>query len=307
MSERVRRLCWLVGQADVYDQASMLLEQIGGISISGMQINRLCTYYGNLLDPLIEGNCEAIKPILPPSDREQKIYVMIDGSMLFTRPDQWRELKLGRIFTDNNVVQLSETRREARHSVYVSHLGGIDKFFPKLERHLVDYPNNVIVGDGAAWIWYWEEDNYPGAIQILDFFHAKEKLVEFAHHQWQQEDKRCAWIDNQLERLRNNELELVLKTIRSCRANNTSAKQAKEAVIRYYLEHEDRMQYKTYREQGLLIGSGPIEAAHRSVIQQRMKRSGQKWSQQGARAMANLRCYRCSKAWYLVEKIIHAA
>lgn len=307
MSERVRRLCCLVGQAEVYDQASTLLDQIGGISISGMQINRLCTYYGNLLDPLIEGDCQAVLPKLPPSDREQKVYVMVDGAMLFTRPNQWRELKLGRIFTDNNVVQLSESRREARHSVYVSHLGGIDKFFPKLERHLVGYPNKVIVGDGARWIWNWAEDNYPGAIQILDFFHAKEKLVEFAHHQWRQEDKRSAWIENQLERLRNDELELVLQTIRSCRANNTAAKQAKEALIRYYLEHEDRMQYKTYREQGLLIGSGPIEAAHRSVIQQRMKRSGQKWSQQGASAMSNLRCYRCSKAWHLVEKVIHAA
>jgi hypothetical protein len=307
MSERVRRLCCLVGQAEVYDQASTLLDQIGGISISGMQINRLCTYYGSFLDPLIEGDCQAVMPKLPPSDREQKVYVMVDGAMLFTRPNQWRELKLGRIFTDNNVVQLSESRREAHHSVYVSHLGGIDKFFPKLERHLVGYPNKVIVGDGAKWIWNWAEDNYPGAIQILDFFHAKEKLVEFAHYQWRQEDKRSAWIENQLERLRNDELELVLQTIRSCRANNTPAKQAKETLIRYYLEHEDRMQYKTYREQGLLIGSGPIEAAHRSVIQQRMKRSGQKWSQQGANAMSNLRCYRCSKAWHLVEKVIHAA
>jgi len=272
-----------------------------------MQINRLCTYYGNLLDSLIESDCQAIIPNLPAPKREDKVYVMVDGSMVFTRPDQWRELKLGRIFTDDNVVQLSQSRREARCSVYVSHLGGVDKFFPKLERHLVNYPNKVIVGDGAKWIWNWAEDNYPGAIQILDFFHAKEKLIEFAHSQWEQEEKRAVWIENQLERLLNNNLELVLQTIQSCRANNTQAKQNKEAIIRYYIEHEDRMLYKTYREQGLLIGSGPIEAAHRSVIQQRMKRSGQKWSEQGAIAMANLRCYRCSGAWNLVEKIIQAA
>lgn len=307
MSERVRRLCCLVGQAEVYEQASELLHQIGFIEVGGMQIQRLCTYYGNLLDPLIESDCQSVIPSLPQVSGEEKVYVMLDGAMLFTRPNQWRELKLGRIFTDNNVVQLSEKRREAHHSIYVSHLGGVDKFFPKLERHLINYPNKVIVGDGAKWIWNWAEDNYPGAIQILDFYHAKEKLVEFAHSQWKKEDKRSAWIDNQLERLRNNELELVLQTIQSCRANNSQAKQNKEALIRYYLEHEDRMQYKTYREQGLLIGSGPIEAAHRSVIQQRMKRSGQKWSQEGAIAMANLRCYRCSNAWHLVEKVIHAA
>ncbi len=51
---------------------------------------------------------------------------------------------------------------------------------------------------------------------------------------------------------------------------------AKAKLLEYYIEHDDRMQYKTYRDRGLMIGSGPIEAAHRSVIQQRMKLSGQK-------------------------------
>lgn len=307
ISERVRRQCCLVGQAEVYGQASELLQELGGIVVSGMQIQRLCTYYGSLLDPLVQADCQAVIPRLPPLKAGQKVYVMVDGAMLFTRPKQWRELKLGRIFTDDNVVQMSPRRRQARHSIYVSHLGGVDGFFPKLERHLVDYPQKVIVGDGAKWIWNWAEDNYPGAVQILDFFHAKEKLVEFALLQYKDESQRSEWIDKQLDRLRNNELETVLQTIRTGRARNTEAKQAKDRLLRYYLEHEDRMQYKTYRDQGLLIGSGPIEAAHRSVIQQRLKRSGQKWSEQGAAALANLRCYRCSNAWKLVEKIIHAA
>lgn len=50
------------------------------------------------------------------------------------------------------------------------------------------------------------------------------------------------------------------------------------------------MIYKTFKEKGYVIGSGPIEVAHRSVIQQRMKLSGQKWSIKGANAIANLRC-----------------
>lgn len=307
MSERVRRLCCLLGQAEVYDQASELLDQIGGITVSGMQIKRLCTHYGSLIDPLIKADCQPMIPQLPIKAAKEKVYVMIDGAMLFTRPNQWRELKLGRIFTDDNVVQLSKSRRKARRSIYVNHLGSVDDFFPKLERHLTHYPHKVIVGDGAKWIWNWADDNYPGAIQILDFFHAKEKLVEFAHAQWKKEDERTQWIDNQLSRLRNNEVEGVVQTVRSCRARSPEAKQAKEKLIRYYIEHEDRMLYKTYRDQGLLIGSGPIEAAHRSVIQQRMKLSGQKWSEKGARAMANLRCYRCSGAWNMVEKIIKCA
>ncbi len=54
------------------------------------------------------------------------------------------------------------------------------------------------------------------------------------------------------------------------------ASEAKAILIRYFTEHAERMMYKTYRDNGLLIGSGPIEAAHRNVLQQRMKLSGQK-------------------------------
>ncbi len=307
MSERVRTLCCLVGQGEVYSQASEVLDKVGGIVISGMQLQRVCTHYGSLLDPLIAANCEAVIPRTDQKDKQDPLYVMVDGAMLFTREDKWRELKLGRIFTGDQVVQLNKSRRAVRHSIYVSHLGSVNDFFPKLERHLVNYHNRVIIGDGAKWIWNWAEDNYPGAIQILDFYHAKEKLVLFARHQWQCDEQRRSWIKEQSDKLLNDELEKVLGCIRSCRARNEEARVAKTKLLDYYIEHDDRMQYKTYRDRGLLIGSGPIEAAHRSVIQQRMKLSGQKWSVLGAQAMANLRCYKCSGAWSMVEKVIAAA
>ena len=307
VSEKLRTLCCLTGQAEVFDQASELLFEIGGVSISGMQIQRICLHYGQLLDPLIKANCEQVIPRIKQLSKDDPLYIMVDGAMLFTRPKEWREIKLGRIFAGSHTVDLSTKRRQTLQSVYVSHLGSVGEFFPKLERHLVGYQRRVIIGDGAKWIWNWAEDNYPGAYHILDFYHAKEKLVIFARYQFPDDVKRRNWIDQQCERLLNDELELVITTVRSCRARNDEAKSAKQKLLNYYVEHDDRMQYKRYRDAGLLIGSGPIEAAHRSVIQQRMKRSGQKWSVAGAQAIANLRCYRCSNAWPMVEKIIKAA
>lgn len=307
VSEKLRNLCCLTGQAEVYEQASELLCEIGGVSISGMQIQRLCTHYGNLLDPLIEADCQAVIPRLTPQSADDPLYVMVDGAMLFTRPDEWREIKLGRLFCESHTVELSSKRRETLASVYVSHLGSVADFFPKLERHLTGYKHRVIIGDGAKWIWNWAEDNYPGAVHILDFYHAKEKLVIFARHQFPQEEKRKDWVRKQCEKLMNDEVETVIGVVRSCRARNKEAAELKQKLLDYYMEHDDRMLYKTYRDKGLLIGSGPIEAAHRSVIQQRMKRSGQKWSIDGARAVANLRCYHRSKAWKMVEKIVSAA
>lgn len=307
VSEKLRGLCCLTGQAEVYDQASELLWEIGGIRISSMQIQRICTHYGSLIDPLIASNASAVIPLVNQKSADDPLYVMIDGAMLFTRPNEWKEVKLGRIFCDSHTVEMSAKRRATLQSVYVSHLGSVHEFFPKLERHLTTYKRRVIIGDGAKWIWNWAEDNYPGATHILDFYHAKEKLVIFARYQFAEEQQRKKWIAEQCDQLLNNKVEVVIKTIIACRSNGKEARMAKQKLLDYYYEHDDRMQYKTYREAGLLIGSGPIEAAHRSVIQQRMKRSGQKWSIKGAQAMANLRCYHRSNTWNIVEKIVRAA
>jgi len=307
ISERMRTLFCFLGQSVVYEEACELFKEMMGISISAPQIQRVCMHYGNAIDPLVKANCEAVIPRLEAGKDEDKVYVMVDGSMVYTRDEEWRELKLGRLFRDSQVINIQANRREVSESVYVSHLGSVDDFFPKFERHLVGYANKVIIGDGAKWIWNWADDNYPGAIQILDFYHAKEKLVLFARHQYRNEQTRLDWIKEQSDQLLNNGLEEVLTNLRSCRARNPEAKLAKQKAIDYYMEHDDRMQYKTYIEQGLMIGSGPIEAAHRSVIQQRLKLSGQKWSVPGAQAVANLRCYKHSGAWNIVKKVIAAA
>ncbi|PHN00547.1 hypothetical protein CRP01_41665 [Flavilitoribacter nigricans DSM 23189 = NBRC 102662] len=307
ISERMRGLLCLLGQSVVYEEASELFATMLGIDICTPQIQRVCTYYGKAIDPLVKADCEAVIPRLESGKGQDKMYVMVDGSMVYTRDQGWRELKLGRLFHDSQVVNIQAHRREVLESVYVSHLGSVEEFFPKFERHLVGYTDKVIIGDGAKWIWNWADDNYPGATQILDFYHAKEKLVLFARAQYREEQTRLNWIEQQTAKLLDNGLEEVLLSLRSCRANNQEAKLAKQKAIDYYVEHDDRMQYKTYREQGLMIGSGPIEAAHRSVIQQRMKLSGQKWSVQGAQAIANLRCYKHSGAWNLVKAVIAAA
>jgi hypothetical protein len=69
----------------------------------------------------------------------------------------------------------------------------------------------------------------------------------------------------------------------------SSALCAKNALLTYYQNNQHRMKYGTFKEKGYLIGSSPIEAAHRNVIQQRLKLSGQRWTIQGAQQVANLR------------------
>ena len=51
------------------------------------------------------------------------------------------------------------------------------------------------------------------------------------------------------------------------------------------------MQYATFRDQHLPIGSGAVEASAKHLVQHRMKRAGCRWSELGARAILDLCCY----------------
>lgn len=281
ITQYLQVLLCLLGQSKVFDEASDICKKLLHIDISSPQIQRICRFYGGMIDPLVDKNVEEYIPTLSNVSKDDHVYVMVDGSYLPTRNKEWKEVKLARIFNEQKIIPIHSNRNEVVESVYVSHMGSVDKFFPKLERHLVPYKNKVIIADGATWIWNWADDNYPGALQILDYYHAKEKLVLFANQHFKNEQQRKSWVTRRCDDLMQNGVETVISLVKSMRPRGEKAKEAKDKLIKYYIEHADRMMYKTYREKGLLIGSGPIEAAHRSVLQQRMKLSGQKWSEQG--------------------------
>lgn len=304
ITARVQSDLCLLGQIGVYREASELADKLLGISISDKQINRICKTYGTLLSEVIEKDIAPYIPKLEDTSGDDPTYLMMDGSMLFTRDSGWKELKLARVFHGSKVIDIQKGRSEIVDTVYCSHLGSIHEFFPKLERHLTSYKHLVVVGDGASWIWNWCEDNYPGCVQILDFYHAKEKLVLLGNAHFRDPEKRKNWLDAQVELLRDDGVYTVIDNVSRLQCRNDVSKEAKTKLLRYYEEHEERMHYKTFRDKNYIVGSGPIEAAHRSVIQQRMKLSGQKWSIDGANAIATLRCYSHSNAWHIVKQLI---
>lgn len=305
----MQSLICMLSQNSVFEEASKVLFQLLRIDLSAKQFQRVSEWYGSQIDSIIQANhIEYIPQLNASKDKEESTYVMMDGSMVFTREDKWKENKLARIFHGSQNIDIQEGRNEIVRSIYVSHLGSIDKFFPKLERHLnlVRTPM-VFIADGAKWIWKWVEDNYPGAEQILDYYHAVEKIEYLARLQITDPTKKKDWVEKQKSLLLNDKVDEVIMNIKSLRSRNEAVKKVKGNVVNYYLENEDRMLYASYKKKGLLIGSGPIEAAHRNITQQRLKLSGQRWSIQGANAIANLRCYQKSNAWEIVENLIRLA
>jgi hypothetical protein len=298
MSPYLQETVVFSGQNHVFEDASEQLAKLSGVEVTAKQVERLTHAYGQLLETALEDqDCAG-----PQQDALH--YCMVDGGMVLTREDDWKEMKLGRVFGAKAHMAESDKRNFIRASSYTAHLGGHTPFFKKLGKQTDQLKNMVWICDGAKWIWNWVDSSYPESTQVLDWFHCTEKLHALARESFRDKIMREQWAGQQEELLLDGQAGLVIAAISSmpCRGK---AKQMQRSLLTYYENNLKRMDYKKYREQGLLIGSGPMEAAHRHVIQTRMKLSGQRWTLKGAQQVANLRVANKSGNWQQVIKHIN--
>jgi len=299
-------------QHSVFAEASEMVQDLLGVDLSAKQFQRVSEYYGQKMEALEEDYQAEIQdvPLVISSESKEPVYITMDGSMVFTREEGWKEMKVGRIYSESARVSVQEDRTEVVSSLYVCTFGTNKEFFKKFEPYVEPYRRKVFIADGAKWIWNWIEDFYGDSVQILDFYHALEKLGVYAALAYKDIDERRRWLNTQKQRLKADEVEKVLEELQETAAktiNTTDVGKALTDVIRYYQSNIERMKYGTFLKCGYLIGSGAIESAHRSVVQQRLKLSGQRWSIQGAQRIANLRAYRKSNRWESVIEIIKKA
>jgi hypothetical protein len=216
--------------------------------------------------------------------------------MYLTREESWKESKLGRIYQPENLVQISPKRRLLITSDYVTHLGDHKDFTKKMDYCLENLNSLIFIADGARWIWKWIEQNYPESTQIVDYYHSKEHLCDFAKLYFKDEKQRSEWINRLAELMITKGITPVIKEIQKLSSHPKTNGQ-RNKLIKYYNRNQQRMQYHDFLEKGLLIGSGAIESAHKDVLQQRLKLSGQRWTTKGFQQMAQLRVvYKSGKA-----------
>lgn len=302
-----------VGQMNCYEESAEILEKFLGIAVSTTQIQRVAKTYGSLLEQ------EAIEAQTQPQEKrsvwvkkEDVVYAQADGSMILTREEDWKEVKVGRIFKSSDCVSVgqSEERGWIKGSEYEAYLGDYRQFARRFESKLDDYSGLgerlVFISDGAVWIKNWITESYPAATQILDWYHCKEHLCEFAEKYFEDISERRNWIDKQADLLYNSQTLEVLRNIKSLNGITGEKRKAKELLLAYYQSNSYRMDYKRYRTLGAgIIGSGAIEAANRTVIQKRMKLSGQRWSIKGAQYMMQVRATKLSSKWEHIVELIN--
>lgn len=334
-----------MGQEVVFSKASEFIELFNQVEITPKQIDRVCNFYGGLLHKTelshagpkteevskptgkpslpvtIASSYEHLKSLTRPGkDLSQDfMYAMVDGSFLQCRSDDethkdiWKEIKVGRIFfSSHQVKEISKKRNIIRYSDYVVSLGPVKSFLNKMEHRLDDYKGTLIfINDGASWIWNWIEDAYPDAVQILDYFHAIEYLTGFADSYIKDPTEKRTWVESMEALLNKDEVQSVIEVLNimdhSNQKKTPECKEKLKSLLSYYHSHKGRMLYGTYKTKGYLVGSGPIESAHRNVVQKRLKLSGQRWTEEGAQNIACLRACAKSMRNTTIQNLIKAA
>jgi len=304
ITPRLKEAMIYLAQSELYTQAPHVLKLLTGQGQSQATFWGLAQWCGAELEALLAEH----KPEISPTE-QQVVYCMADGCMLFT-DDGWQETKVARLFSEELRSDSSarQVRPQIKESHYVAHLGHHQQFEDKLEQALQHYKpldkRLVCISDGALWLKNYWQRNLPGAQLILDFWHVMDKLAGLSHQCLPNEKQSKHWLDQQHDLLLESRLQELKINISQLPATTASLKQESQRVLGYIDQNQFRMDYKAYLKQGLRIGSGAIEAAHRSLVQARMKRSGQRWSDKGAQHMLNLRvAYKSGKA-HLITQII---
>lgn len=306
-----------------FERAMTLLQTaLPSAQVSSSQSQRLMQHFGNpeqteaiLTTP--GSGFQADKPGEEEDASGHVLYVQVDGGHLRT-DEGFRETKVGRIFEGRHRIKISSDseavrrRMELTVSDYVAHLGSHTEFckrFDKLlDNHLKEAPERqmVAISDGAEWIAGWVANKYPQALAILDFYHAVEHLADLATLIFSAKTERNAWIALRKEELLGGQLDQVIEAVKKeITGRGDTITQSAEQLVNYYEKNRYRMKYQEYRAKGFCIGSGAIESAISTVVQQRCKLVGQRWTKR-VTAVLNIRAVFKSSKKAELRKLICA-
>ena len=268
-----------LGCDEVFGDVPARISFLLGIEVNQSQVYRTCQNVAGVLEEQdINTPCGELLKVMDSED--EQVYAMVDGSMLFTDYG-WQETKVGRIFQAEQSADNEGHKWDMGVSHYTARRGHYSGFTADFEQALPPQSacQKIFVTDGAAWIGQWIAQQYKGAVHILDFFHVCEKLALLAPK------GDVKWLARQKESLLKDGVEAVIAEVTKLRPMHENVDQ----VLVYLENHKHQMNYRYYRQQGWMIGSGAIESAHRTLLQVRMKRSGQRWADHGCDNMIKLR------------------
>jgi hypothetical protein len=247
----------------------------------------------------------------------ERLYVELDGVTARLRrgsvPMEDKELKrAGDVYREVKVGAVFEASRGPKRSSLVPG-GFVDEAAPKhyvarrckaedfgkllyvlaAEHGLRQAKQVVVLGDGASWIWNVAAEHFPGAVQIVDLWHAREHVWKIARAVFGPgSPQAAAWAEHACALLVQGNIEDLVTEIvvlPPVPPEPGASRSVPEIERDYFIAHAARMRYPAFRAQGMHVGSGIAEAACKTVVSTRAKRCGMRWTPQGLDAVLALR------------------
>ena len=213
------------------------------------------------------------------------------------QPAHTREVKLGCVFTQSTYDKEGFPIRDPDSTTYTGAIETAEEFGKRIyleayQRGWEHAAKKVVLADGAEWIWNLTDLHFPGAIQIVDLYHARQHLWELARKLYPNDAvMQKAWMKKHQRRLLDKgKIEKLVLSLRSIASTNPEVIEKIRIEAAYFERNAERMRYPKFRRQHLFVGSGVIEAGCKTVIGSRLKQSGMFWTVRGANAIVALRC-----------------
>ena len=313
-SPGVRRMQALVGQQAPFEHGREQLKLLAGLAVTTKSVERVAELIGADIACQEQQEIDRAVQLELPIIVGQPVpllYVQMDGTgvpvvkketagrkgKLDGVPAHTREAKLGCVFTQTAWDEEGYAIRDPGSTTYTGAIENAEQFGKRLyaeawKRGWIRAQKKVVLGDGAEWIWNLAQQHFPGAIEIVDLFHARQHLWDLARLLYPSDTKRRnAWIG--LHQKRWLDQGKIAKLVASLHAfQTTDADLAKKIrnEADYFATNAARMKYPKFRKQHLFVGSGVIEAGCKTVIGHRLKQSGMFWTVRGANSILALRC-----------------
>jgi len=240
----------------------------------------------------------------------QRLYISLDGSMTPLRDPWRRDGSAGALqcrYGECKTAVCYETRPD-RHGTpvvarrqYTATLAPVT-VFEKLVVGLAYHcgsdqaTERVVLADGLGYNWRIAAEQFPEALQILDFYHVLEHLHALARLCLGERSgsdgdagRAAAWVAAQKEQLLQDGVAEVQRAIQALPAPDQEARECWAATHGYFARNAERMRYRTYLAAGYQIGSGVMEAACKTVAHQRLDQAGMHWRLETADAVVALR------------------
>lgn len=311
-SPGMRRLMTRAGSRESFAQGAEDLFVYGAIKVGAKDVERIAEGVGRVIDDWMRRR--ASQAMIADGEKEASgktvpiLYVSMDGTGTPMRPGELegrkgkgpdgrartREVKLGCVFTQTTLDEQDRPVRDPASTTYVGAIESSADFGARLHaeavrRGLRRAEKTVMLTDGAEYNATIAREYFPGAVHIIDLYHARERLSDFVKDHTSQPaggdfHRRCeALLDEGL---------IEEMSERMTRALPSRGERRKEGLgrIAYFVARKEQMRYGQFRRQGWFVGSGVIEAGCKTLIGKRLKQSGMFWSVAGANAIIAARC-----------------